>query len=115
MDERLLNRILGLIRGVALGEIFEKDELDDLIEAIEAMNNPPAKAKPLLLVGCPSAMPADKFEYAKSKIGSEIQSDYHIILYHSTIGIDFSFQVFYEEDFDEIKYEELKQLISGLL
>jgi len=74
--------------------------------------------KPIFLVGTP--IQGDVFEdqyhvknlanLIKSKIGDE----YHVLVYGTGLA-ELKFQVFYEKDFNEVKYEELKAIISNLV
>jgi hypothetical protein len=65
--------------------------------------------KPILIIGVPSSI--DLKEYIADLRESEIKEDYYIIIY-TTNDNEFTFQVFYEKDFNEVKYEELKRIIS---
>lgn len=67
--------------------------------------------KPILVVGLPEDAPKEAIDLVGEKISSTIDEEYHVLVYISK-KIDFSFQVFYEKDFDEVKYEELKQIVK---
>jgi hypothetical protein len=70
-------------------------------------------AKPILIVG--ALLPNQKFyDIYYRNLQKLLSEDYYCILYahdHNTPH----FQVFYEKDFNEVKYEELKQLVNDLI
>ena len=66
-------------------------------------------AKPILLVGVPSAQ-AENIADIQESI-EEGMKDYYLLIYDYT-GRDIKFQCFYEKDFNEVKYEELKFIIK---
>ncbi len=70
-------------------------------------------AKPIFIIG--ASFPDMKSYYrAQENIHQVLGEDYYCILYphnHDTPH----FQVFYEKDFNEVKYEELKQLVGDLI
>lgn len=66
-------------------------------------------AKPIFLVGI-IADHTEAFEQVQKAVESKLD-DYHVLVHHSQTD-ELTFQVFYEKDFTEINYEELKQLIK---
>jgi hypothetical protein len=71
-------------------------------------------AKPIFLVGinhkqyheCPESIDL------MSDILSKQLFDYHVVIY-SHIKEDIEFQAFHEKDFNEVKYEELKEIVRN--
>lgn len=72
-------------------------------------------AKPIFLIAVPYV--SENFEQYIQNVQQKIQhvseqlSDYHV-LYYVHRGEELTFQTFYEKDFNQIKYEELKQMIQ---
>jgi len=66
-------------------------------------------AKPILTIGIPNI----EHHKLRQEIEDNIQrrfNDYHVLVY-STTKDDIKFECFFEKDFNEVKYEELRQLI----
>lgn len=67
-------------------------------------------AKPIFVVGVPLgtsiATSSNIVEQIKEKL-----EDYYIIVYPTNTS-EFNFQCFYEKDFNDVKYEELKAIIQ---
>ncbi len=69
-------------------------------------------AKPIFLVGLPhrdEGYVNDIVEGLNLKL-----TDYHTIVYMHHKD-DTEFRVFYEKDFDEVKFEELKEIVRSLM
>ena len=66
-------------------------------------------AKPIFIVTVPESL-KENFDSISHYLNNEIK-DYHCITILSNVE-DFKFQVFYEKDFNEVKYEELKQIVK---
>ena len=66
-------------------------------------------AKPIFIVKVPESL-KEYFGVVTNSVRSGIK-DYHCITVLSNVQ-DFEFQVFYEKDFNEVKYEELKQIVK---
>jgi len=67
-------------------------------------------AKPIFLVGLPTrGIDEGDIDYIHSKLNRELY-DYHFLIY-PYYGKNIKFECFYEKDFNEIKYEELKKII----
>lgn len=73
--------------------------------------------KPIFLAGIPfngDAKDLIKLEGIASSFKSKIGDEYHVLVYTTGLS-EPTFQVFYEKDFNEVKYEELKAIITGLV
>lgn len=75
-------------------------------------------AKPIFLIGVPVGdndedLRIEALEKIQEVISEEIYEEYHVIVHPRFYETEFNFQVFYEKDFDEVKYEELKQIVLG--
>ena len=64
------------------------------------------KAKPIIIIRIPDT--TDKV--TKEDFGDMIK-EYHIVTIREA-RINIEFEAFYEKDFNEVKYEELKQIIK---
>ena len=65
--------------------------------------------KPIFLVGLPIGTP----KITLRKIYEELKGirDYHHLIYINTSD-NYEFKVFYEKDFNEVKYDELQKIIK---
>ena len=76
-------------------------------------------AKPILVINfCVDGMSVNKAKTKLSELyefigGSNINDEYHTFIL--PVKADSNIQVFYEKDFDEIHYEELKKIIEEKL
>lgn len=73
-------------------------------------------AKPILIVRIPKPerfIPNSDFKEMEDLLQQKVP-DYNIILIISLVE-DIVFEVFYEKDYTELKFEELKQLIKDSL
>jgi len=68
-------------------------------------------AKPIFIIGVPELLEAEYIEKLNKDIVSKMK-DYHVFVYIDQTLKEFKFQAFYEKDFDEVKFEELKQIIK---
>ena len=68
------------------------------------------KVKPIFIVGIPFSEAQDSVGI--EKVLSDYLKDYYVITYVAKKDIEF--KCFYEKDFDEIKYKELKDLLIKL-
>lgn len=67
-------------------------------------------AKPIFLVALPYEA-TDKIQDIQKSLEQQL-TDYHTLIYiHNKDEIEF--RAVYEKDFDEIKFEELKEIIRG--
>ncbi len=71
-------------------------------------------AKPIFLVELPISTDKEEVIGIQSMLESKM-TDYYCIVYISRSSYDIDFKVFYEKDFDEIKYEELKEMVRSNL
>lgn len=67
--------------------------------------------KPIFLVGVPFMGDNENFERLSSKFASKL-IDYYVIFYQHNKN-EYEFRVFYEKDFDEVKFEELKEIVKS--
>jgi len=68
-------------------------------------------AKPIILIRIPNVS-VKKLQSINKSISDDIRKEYFVFVVNSTIVNDLSFEIFYEKDFNEVKYKELKQLLS---
>jgi hypothetical protein len=66
-------------------------------------------AKPIFLVGVPKIAPIQIIQELQKSLESKYE-DYYILVYR-TSSSELEFRCFFEKDFDEVKYEELKQIV----
>lgn len=69
--------------------------------------------KPIFTVGLPNQTPKQILKDVQSNLSSQF-NDYHILVY-SHFGEDVKFDCFYEKDFNDVKYEELKKIVKERL
>jgi hypothetical protein len=69
--------------------------------------------KPIFIVGVPKELTENDFLKIKENLISQLR-DYHTLIYTHTKP-ELEFNAFYEKDFNEVKYEELKELITKLI
>lgn len=65
--------------------------------------------KPIFIVGMPKTTPISEFMYIQ-KMLSESLPDYYSLVYFTNAN-EVDFKCFYEKDFDDIKFEDLKQFV----
>jgi hypothetical protein len=70
-------------------------------------------AKPIFIVGVPDELTDNDFLKIKENLIGQLR-DYHTLVYTHT-KTELEFNAFYEKDFNEVKYEELKELIFKLI
>jgi hypothetical protein len=68
------------------------------------------KAKPIFLVGVSDRIPYSVINEMQDSL-SEKFTDYHVLIYTKK-GHDPVFQCLYEKDFNEVKFNELKEMIQ---
>lgn len=69
-------------------------------------------AKPILVVGLSKGnSPREVAEIQHQIERMPISNEYYVLPYRR-LDDETTFEVFYEKDFNEVKYEELKQLIT---
>ena len=69
------------------------------------------KPKPILIISFPNSMAGEGFDDYCDGIADSMP-DYHVI-FISHESTEWTFQCFYEKDFNHVKYEELKELIKN--
>ena len=71
-------------------------------------------AKPILTIGISERFRED-LQRLQAQFSEQL-SDYHVIVYMMAVNDEAmaepKFQAFYEKDFNEVKYEELKQIVK---
>lgn len=67
-------------------------------------------AKPILIVKARSSIREEELHGITSSLEGQFD-DYHVLITVNKVD-DFEFQVFYEKDFDQVKFEELKKIIK---
>lgn len=65
--------------------------------------------KPIFLVGLPTSYENAAIEKIQKNIQGKL-NDYHVLVYPS-INVDFDFKCFFEKDFEDVKFEELKEMV----
>lgn len=68
-------------------------------------------AKPIFTIGLPHREDQEFLEELNDSLGEKFE-DYHVLVY-SHPGEDLKLDCFYEKDFNEVKYNELKAFIKG--
>lgn len=66
--------------------------------------------KPIFIVGLPIDCSNSELERVQKSLDQKLE-DYYSLVY-TTNENEIQFKTFYEKDFDEIKYEELKQIVQ---
>jgi hypothetical protein len=71
-------------------------------------------AKPILIIKLPYEfhMNCESFEEIVKSIESRTGQEYHVLPVIEKERTELDFQVFYEKDFTEVNYEELKEIIK---
>lgn len=67
-------------------------------------------AKPIFTIGLPSRTPHNEVLEIVEKTTNNFNNEYHILAYISSSDV-IEFQCFYEKDFNEVKYDELKKIV----
>lgn len=71
------------------------------------------KVKPIVLIGIPFASKQQISELESHEKIKSLKFDYHVLIIN--ISDDkLKFEVFYEKDFNHVKFEELKELVNKL-
>ena len=83
------------------------------LESLNNNNNFNNMTKPIFLVGVPRN--TDYEQVLKSQVELERKLDGYYSLVYQTNQDEIKFQCFYEKDFDEVKFEELKQIVKEYL
>ena len=67
--------------------------------------------KPIFLIGLPNYI---SNQQEVSEVTKQLEgkiNDYHVLVYISETS-EFDFKCFYEKDFDNVKFEELKEIVQ---
>lgn len=70
-------------------------------------------AKPIFLAGIPDIKSEEQLSNIYKSLEQKI-TDYHVLVYPINTGIPI-FECFYEKDFNQVKFEELKDIILNKL
>lgn len=70
-------------------------------------------AKPIFIVEVPMMQTHEDFVNVQKVLENKL-NDYHVLMVQMDVN-DFNFKVFYDKDFTEIKYDELRKLIKEKL
>ena len=65
--------------------------------------------KPIFLVGLPLGTSIDKNRKAQKNLEQKL--DQYYVVFHQTNKNETEFKCFFEKDFDDVKFEELKQIV----
>jgi hypothetical protein len=66
-------------------------------------------AKPIFLVGLPKYAPEEVFSAFQKSLENKMP-EYYVIFYY-TNSTEVEFKCFFEKDFDDVKFEELKKIV----
>jgi len=66
-------------------------------------------AKPIIVIKAPY-INMEQLASVNKSIGDDVRKDYYVFVINSNSN-DWQFECFYEKDFNEVKYEELKKQI----
>ena len=67
-------------------------------------------AKPIFIVEAPMMQTQEEFAKLQKVLENKL-NDYHVLMVRMDVN-DFNFKVFYDKDFTEINYDELRKLIN---
>lgn len=67
-------------------------------------------AKPIFLIGVPKTTAIKNIENFQKSLEKKLE-DYYTLVYLTTES-EIQFKCFYEKDFDDVKFEELKQIVK---
>jgi hypothetical protein len=68
-------------------------------------------AKPIILIGLAGQVPPPELHAISDQI-SEKCTDYHVLVYADSNITSLDFRVFYEKDFEQVNYDELKKIVE---
>ena len=66
--------------------------------------------KPIFLVGLPKGASIEQIEQSQKSLESKLDGYYALV--YSTNETEIQFKCFFEKDFDNIKFDELKQIVK---
>lgn len=93
---------------------FFKDKLEKVNRSIELLTNNMA-VKPIFTIGLTSRTSLLEVRETQTLVESRMKDDYHVLTYIQPNSEEVKFEVFYEKDFNEVKYEELKEIVRKKL
>jgi hypothetical protein len=67
--------------------------------------------KPIFLIGVPNDIRSEEQVHNIRKAIERKIKDYHVLVYTSNTS-EFDFKCFYEKDFDNVRFEELKEIVK---
>lgn len=67
--------------------------------------------KPIFLVGLPQMASREQIEDVQKNLERKLEQYYPLV--YQTNGSEMDFKCFFEKDFDEIKFEELKEIVRN--
>ena len=67
--------------------------------------------KPILIIKIP--IESDNYSFDSVIKATQVIDDYYVFVIQAYI-LEAQFQVFYEKDFDKVKYEEFKNIIKNI-
>lgn len=70
-------------------------------------------AKPIFIVEAPDLQTQEDLVNTQKVLENKL-NDYHVLVVQTNVN-DFNFNVFYDKDFTEINYDELRKLIKEKL
>ena len=65
--------------------------------------------KPIFLVGLPQMTSIEQVEGVQKNLERKLEQYYPLV--YLTNGSEIDFKCFFEKDFDEVKFEELKEIV----
>ena len=65
--------------------------------------------KPIFLVGLPQMTSREQVEGVQKNLERKLEQYYPLV--YLTNGSEIDFKCFFEKDFDEVKFEELKEIV----
>ena len=71
------------------------------------------KVKPIFIVRVPESFDEETLKGLADSLVDRFK-DYHILVIVTDVK-DVQFEVFYEKDFNEVKYEELKEIVNNMV
>jgi len=72
-----------------------------------------AKPKPIIAITIPHYMAQEGVDKISKSVKETVKEEYHVFIITNNSD-EINFQVFYEKDFNEVKYKELKTIIKEL-
>lgn len=67
--------------------------------------------KPIFLVGTPQPVNREQIESLQKNLEVKLEQYYPLV--YTTKGSEMEFKCFFEKDFDEVKFEELKEIVRN--